>query len=219
MFEMPKFKIRASACGKIMGNAKKAGELSATCQTYLKEWYSEQRYGDREEISSKYLEKGKYCEDEAISILADLLDVGFLDKVTEEKENEYFKGTCDIAFGDWIFDIKNSWSGKTFADSIETESDDYKYQLQIYMSLYEKKKAGVAYFLLDTPESINYGCEVKYFNDIQERVFIRQYEADEAFIQSVIEKVEKCRLWLAEYHEQFEKQLNRTQKFLQEFKK
>ena len=64
------FKIRCSAIGKIMANAKKEGERSAGCITYLKEWYAEQMFGDREEIRSKYMDKGNFCENEAIDICA-----------------------------------------------------------------------------------------------------------------------------------------------------
>jgi len=99
------FKIRCSAIGQIMSNAKVKGELSAGCKTYLENWYA----NDNEEIHSKYFDKGNMVEIECIDLMASVLDKGLAFKNDEHKEDEYFTGTCDVQLDDTIVDVKSVW--------------------------------------------------------------------------------------------------------------
>jgi hypothetical protein len=198
---MKEFKIRASQIGKIMGESKPKGNLSATCITYLKEWYSEQMYGERADIRSKYFDKGNMCENEAIDIIAERLNLGIAFKNVNFYENEYLTGTPDILTETMVIDAKCSWDGKTFLDSATSEiNKDYEWQLIGYMALTKRVEAKLCYTLLDTPEEVNYGIEVIYSNiPIEKRFKAFTIEYSDEKIQSIHDKVIQCREWLNEY--------------------
>jgi hypothetical protein len=198
---MKEFKIRASQIGKIMGESKPKGNLSATCITYLKEWYSEQMYGERADIRSKYFDKGNMCENEAIDIIAERLNLGIAFKNVNFYENEYLTGTPDILTESMVIDAKCSWDGKTFLDSATNEiNKDYEWQLIGYMNLTKRVEAKLCYTLLDTPEEANYGIEVIYSNiPIEKRFKAFTIEYSDEKIKSIHNKVEQCREWLNEY--------------------
>jgi len=72
------FKVRASAAGKLMTNARSKTEtLSETTKSYLQDYVREQIYGFRKEITSKYLTKGIDLEDKAIDKAIEWLDLDF----------------------------------------------------------------------------------------------------------------------------------------------
>jgi hypothetical protein len=198
---MKEFKIRASQIGKIMGESKPKGQLSSTCITYLKEWYSEQMYGEREEIRSKYFDKGNLCENEAIDIIAERLNLGLAFKNMTFFENDFITGTPDILTETMVIDAKCSWDGKTFLDSVTSYvNKDYEWQLVGYMDLTKRTEAKLCYTLLDTPEEANYGIEVVYSNiPIEKRfkAFVIEYSEDK--VKSIHDKVKMCREWLIEY--------------------
>lgn len=198
---MKQFKIRASQIGKIMGESKPKGQLSSTCITYLKEWYSEQMYGERADIRSKYLDKGNMCENEAIDVISERLNLGIAFKNVNFYENDYLTGTPDILTETMAIDAKCSWDGKTFLDSVTSDiNKDYEWQLIGYMALTKRVEAKLCYVLLDTPEEANYGIEVIYSNipiDNRFKTFTIDYSEDK--IKAIEDKVIQCREWLTEY--------------------
>ena len=200
---MKNFKIRASQLSKIMGNAKVKGDLSTICITYLKELYAEQLFGEREEIHSKYLDKGNWQENEAIEAVGDKLEIFGITKNVINYENEYMTGTPDVIKSDFIIDTKCSWDGKTFLDAVSSDVNKaYWYQLQAYMILTKLNKAKLAYVLLDTPPEINYGVEVIYSNiDISKRIYIIDINLEVGIEQLIIDKVKQCREWLKNYND------------------
>ena len=146
--KLPEFKIRASACGKIMG---KRG-LGKTGETYAEMWLKGKIYNRRHEIKSKYLEKGNIMEDNSLDEVAKNLGLGILIKNEKHFDNDYMNGTPDAILKDLVIDIKNSWSWETFPLlDVDIPNDDYYWQLQVYMELTGKKKAKLIYTLLDTP--------------------------------------------------------------------
>ena len=193
------FRIRCSQIGKIMGNAKTPGELSAGCKTYLKEWYA----NDSEQISSKYINKGNDVEDDLINFMAETLGYGMAEKNYITNSDEYFCGTCDVNLPDCIVDVKASWNRKTFQEQmLEPINSDYEWQLQGYMHLYNKPKAKLFYGLMNTPET-NYSEEV-IFEDmpVNERWFGYGFDIDYEKIKLIKAKVDKCREFLKEYESQ-----------------
>ena len=197
--KMKIFRIRASQIGKIMGPAK-SGPLSATAITYLEEWYAEEMYNDREEIRSKYMDKGNSQESLALESVGELLFGFGLEKNEQFFENDFICGTPDAITNICIIDTKCSWSGKTFLKAITSpRNPDYFYQLMGYMWLTDRKEAKLAFCLLDTPEYCNFGKEVIYDSPISERIYIDSFDFHEEIIEKIIDKVESCRLWLAEY--------------------
>jgi len=74
-------KIRCSQINKIMTNPRTKGErLSQTAKSYLLELAIEEKYGIQKEFWSRYTDKGNQVEDEAIKLVGEVLDVGFIYK-------------------------------------------------------------------------------------------------------------------------------------------
>jgi hypothetical protein len=152
------FKLRASAAGKLMTNARTKGEvLSENSKTYIKEWLTTEIYGVRKDIKSKYIDKGNICEDEAIDKAVEWLDLPFAMKNETSFEDNYFTGTPDLITNGVVYDIKNSWDCHTFPlFESEIPTKDYYYQLQVYMHLTGARKAVLCYLLMNTPEAITW---------------------------------------------------------------
>jgi len=198
---MKLFKIHCSQIGKIMSPAKKAGDLSVTCTSFLKEWYA----GDHEEIFSKEIQKGQIVEQQNIDFLGQILDLD-LEKNELKFEDEYFIGTCDVDIKelDMIADIKSPWNNKTFQKSamLEQMEEDYEWQGRGYMRLYNRSKFLLFYGLQNTPAGVNYGKEVTFDHiDYDKRWVAFQTTRDVLIEQSIINKVIECRKWLDDYHQ------------------
>lgn len=261
---LPKFKIRASQIGSIMGKMsggitdkqqeeltkllskplegkgcltesmktkiKELNEKKTTvkglpkgCKTYLKTWVKEQIYGRRKEVTSKYMDKGNICEDEALRMLMEYYNLPFgYEKNEVYYENEYMTGTPDLDYPDTVYDSKCSFDMSTFP-LFETDIDkDYWWQLQGYMELLNKPKAGLVYVLVNTPDHIvdmeirnkTYGWvheamikkkaeEIRAFHnydDIEMKYRIKKYDflRDEQAIMAVQERVTMCRKYITE---------------------
>lgn len=179
-----------------MSNAKAKGELSATCKTWLEEWYA----NDNEQIHSKYFDKGNMVEVECIDLMTNVLELGFAIKNDERLEDDYFTGTCDVQLDDAIVDVKSVWGRKGLHAACDGLDKDYEWQLRGYMHLYGKPKAILFYGLCDTPEECNYGNEVIYSDmPLNERWVAYNMESDPELVQSIIDKVIKCREYLEEF--------------------
>ena len=190
------FRIRCSAIGKIMGNAKVKGELSQTCKTYLHEWYS----NDNEQIHSKYMDKGNQVEDELIDFMANVLGFGLAEKNKVRVSDEYFDGECDVDLPNCVIDVKASWNRKTLQQQvIDGINSDYEWQLHGYMHLYNKPKAILFYGLMNTP-STDWSDEIVY-EDMpdNERWIAYQFNYDIDKITAIKERVEMCRAYLIGY--------------------
>ena len=194
---MEQFKIRASACGQIMTNAKKAGELSKTTQTYVDGWLKENIYGYRKQFSSKQTDKGLAYEDEAIDKAIEWLNLPFVLKNEQKFENNFLTGEPDLILDDCIIDIKNSWDCFTFP-LFETElpNDDYYWQMQCYMELTGKLKAKVAYILLTTPETYQ-NMEMTYDHvPTEQRIKVFEIDYDPEAIEKIKKRVEEIRSYI-----------------------
>jgi hypothetical protein len=145
------FKIRASAGGKLMTEPRAKSEtLSETTKSYLKEWAISQMFGVKNEIKSKYTERGIQDEYKAIDLMMQILDLPFTIKNEQFFEDDFFCGTPDLIVGDTVYDAKCVWSCFTFPIfDKEIPNKDYFFQLQIYMHLTGCKKAVLSYVLLD----------------------------------------------------------------------
>lgn len=193
------FKLRASAGGKAMTNPRSKSEtISKTTISYLQEWYKEQLYGVRKEISSKYLTKGNEKEDKAIDKVIEWLDTPFGIKNDLSFEDDYFTGTPDLIIDGVVYDTKCSWDCFTFPlFDKEITNKDYFYQLQIYMHLTGCKKAVLAYVLLNTPDDITY--EEKHdYSGLNKSLRIKAFNInyDPEVIETLKDKVINCRRYL-----------------------
>ena len=194
------FKIRASASGKIMTNARSKSELiSETTKTYVKEWLIEKIYGIRKEIKSKYLTKGLKLEDTAIDKAIEWLDLPFTLKNEKFFEDDFFCGTPDLIVNDVVYDIKCSWDAFTFPlFDKEIPDINYKYQVNVYMHLTGKKKAKVVYILLNTPEEISKYDESYNYDNMDKKYRIKTFEFDysEEVIADLQQRVTNIREYL-----------------------
>jgi hypothetical protein len=200
----PTFKIRASASGKVMTNARSKSELiSETTKTYIKEWLTEHIYGVRKEIKSKCLSKGLKMEDTAIDKAIEWLDLPFALKNEKFFEDDFFKGTPDLIVDGTVYDIKCSWDAFTFPlFEKEIPNKDYYYQLQVYMHLTGCKKAVLTYVLLNTPEELTYEEQHNYdAMDKQYRIKTFEIEYSEEVIADLKERVTNIRNFITENYE------------------
>jgi len=203
------YRHRASQSGLLLTNGKDALGLGASLTTYLKKNYAEDKYGIREDIHSKYLEKGIHCEAEAIDICAERLGLGILEKNQVHFNDAHFQGTPDCYTSDLVIDTKCSWNAETFLDSITSPIDkNYEAQLQVYMHLLGVKKAKLVYVLLDTPDFVNYGNEVTFSHiPINERFYAFDLDYDPSMIEKMQDKVDKSRIFLKQYDERIKELL------------
>ncbi len=154
MKNFQKYKFRCSQLGKLMTNPRsKKDLLSKTTQSYLQEIYIEEVYGRKKEITSKYLDKGLYCEEDSLELASKHYEK-LLIKNKKRMENDFITGIPDILYGKTrIIDIKTSWDIFTF---IHVDGTDkmYFWQLQGYLALTGRRKAELIYCLVDTPEHL-----------------------------------------------------------------
>lgn len=185
-------------------------QLPEGCITYLKEWYAEQMCGVRQDVWSKYFEKGNLCEAEAIDVAISMFGLGFGAKNEKLLEDEYKTGTPDCLSSNVIIDTKCSWDYKTFLNSVNSPiSYDYKCQVEGYIDMTGAKTGRVAYVLLDTPEEANYGNYVSYSHiPIEKRFFAFTVEPNPTFMREVDERVKLCRAWLENYDREIQSKLS-----------
>jgi hypothetical protein len=193
------FKIRASASGKIMTNARAKSELiSETTKSYVKEYLISQIYGIKKQINNKYLSKGIWLEDEAIDKAIEWLDIPFALKNEKYFEDDFFCGTPDLILENEVLDIKCSWDAFTFPlFENEIPTKDYYYQLQVYMHLTGKRKARLVYVLLNTPEELVYE-EKHLYDNMDKKYRIKTYEIEysEDVIADLKERVTNIRNYI-----------------------
>ena len=195
---MKTFKLRASQAGKLMTNARSKTEtISETAKTYIQEWIKEQIYGVNKEISNKYITKGNEMEDQAIDAAISWLNLDWNMKNEEYFNDDFFQGTPDLIYPDFIIDIKNSWDCWTFPlFEEEIPTKDYFYQLQVYMHLTGRKKAKLVYVLLDTPSTFN-TPEIIYCDvDIKYRIKVYEIDYDFAVIEDLQKRVINAREYI-----------------------
>jgi len=200
---MREFKIRASAAGQIMTNARSKSEtLSQTTKTYLEEWVKEQIYGARKTIENKYIRKGLHCEEESIEVYALANDINFAVKNSKHYNNEFFTGTPDLIVDEKVVDIKTSWDCFTFPlFDLEMPTKGYYWQLQVYMELLGLDKAELVYVLVNTPEMLQYD-EIDSLDyttfDMKYRVKTFEIERNQEDIDKLYARVKECREYIEE---------------------
>jgi hypothetical protein len=150
--------FRCSSIGKLMTEPKtqKEGPLSVGSKTYIRELAAQEIFGIDFEVSSKEMEKGIECEQEAIGLLNRVRGLD-LQKNTDRRSNDWLTGECDLfdATRRKGHDIKCSWSAKTFPISVaDCEDKIYEYQMRGYMALWDADEWSVDYVLVDTPERL-----------------------------------------------------------------
>ncbi len=149
--KIPIFKARASRASDLLG----VKGLGKTGETYIEDFLTEVFCGYPKEFSNKYTKKGLAQENVAIELVERVKDLGYIEKNTERRENDYLTGECDIVLKKSIDDIKCSWNAYTFP-LFKKELDNYTYLVQgnCYLWLWDKEIFNVHYCLVDAPESL-----------------------------------------------------------------
>lgn len=132
-------------------------ELPEGVQTYLKKVYHQEVYGFTKSITSKYFEKGKYTEEEAIDMMQQTIYRNYpypLLKNKERKSNEYLMGECDVIpyKSKKVWDAKNAYDWETFEKAHLTTL--YDWQLLGYQILFDCTSGALFYCLNDMPEHL-----------------------------------------------------------------
>lgn len=148
--DFSKYSFRAHQFGKIVSAS---GKFTDGNKTYLNELFAGAVNNVRKEVTSKYFEKGLFEEESGISLLNETIYKGkLLVKNTERKNNGFVQGECDVIKDGIVYDIKNAWDVFTFEKSSLTH--EYKWQLKVYMWLWNLEKARLFYCLNNTPDHI-----------------------------------------------------------------
>lgn len=127
-------------------------ELPEGAKTYCKQWLKETLYKRREQVKSKYIDKGHATEEDGFTAVCVRLRLGMVYKNEEFRQNDFLMGTCDIDSEprNCVVDNKSAWSLDTFP-MFETKcpNADYEAQIQGYMCLWGRPSGAVAYTLND----------------------------------------------------------------------
>lgn len=150
---------------------KEAGNLSKGAKTHCIDIFASWFYNRREDVYSKYMEKGTAVEEQAITLLS-LVTRNIYFKNEENITNEYISGTPDLFIKDEsgkvliVEDIKSSWDIFTFLRSKHNElQDSYYWQMQSYMWLTEANEANIRYCLVNAlPDHIDSEKRKKAWN-------------------------------------------------------
>lgn len=139
--------------GQLIEKKNARPELSKGVKTYLEQLHKEEVFGKREEIRSKYLDKGIQVEEQSITLYSELTDTLFIKNKKREK-NDFITGEPDNTQGK-IRDIKSSWNLSTFPmHENRLTNVDYFWQLQGYMELWDLDTSELIYCLVDSPEEL-----------------------------------------------------------------
>lgn len=130
-------------------------ELSGTAKEMVEQLWRQQEKGIPHLVTSKYMEKGHWAEEDGITLLTEV-DGIFYKKNTERRINKMFTGMCDInkkiKGSKVIQDVKSSWDAVTFMKM--TMSTLEEWQGRIYMKLYGADEFWLRRCLVDCPEHI-----------------------------------------------------------------
>lgn len=206
---MKDLKIRCSSIHKIIGNGKGPHGLTDTATTYIKQLVKEHVYKYTTDIQSKYLEKGKDCELEALKMYNAYFFTNY-EKSEGGRSNDWLKTeSCDVEGKNAIIDFKCSWDANTFPATVndlikKCKKAGYEWQLRGYMWLYNKDSARLVDCLVDTPEYLIEYVDNRSSHEVDSlppelRMTILKFEKDPSKEQAIIEKVKACRLFAAEY--------------------
>ena len=197
--------IRASFVGKIMTEPKlkadkESGALSEGAKTELNKLAKQIVYGYRPELNTKPILKGLQCEQDSIDLFNRVFFT-FHEKNENRKNTLLMTGECDILGEDCVIDIKSSYSLDTFpATADDGENQQYYWQGQMYMYLYDKPRYEVAYCMVSTPDDL---CkyeqsELHLVDHIPEhmRVTIWRFDRNDDDINKMIDKCRKAQEYI-----------------------
>jgi len=179
--------------------------LSDTAKSFIEKTWLFNEKGFYEELSSKYVEKGNFNEDDGI-ILVSEIENSIYEKNAERKTIGHITGEADIVCTingvKVIKDIKSSWSPLTFMNG--ELSTIYEWQGRVYLYLYDADEFHLHYTLTDCPahilENEKWKLRNKYGilddeNPIMQRLF-KQLEQNLVFSNGNYTKEERVKSFI-----------------------
>lgn len=153
--------------------------LSTGAVSFVRNIVDQMYYEYRDEVTSKYFDKGIVMELPSIEYMNTNLFTNY-EKFPEGRyENDYITSRgCDIKDDRIIRDVKNAWSKKTmprFKSEIMTH--DYKWQGIAYMWLFDADEFHLDYVLMTTPPELR-GYESDDLHDVDHLHFNKRYKTD-----------------------------------------
>jgi len=221
---MNKILFRCSKLGALMTEPKlktdkEAGLLSETAKTLVREKWLQDKYNYSEKIVTDEMLKGNMCEQDSMQLFQDFTGSNLLLKNNTNFNNDYITGTPDIIHGEFVSDLKTSWSLRTFMECEPTK--DNIWQIKGYMALTGKTKGHIIYCLVPTPDEIileqkkrvyyKFNCDeenphyremseqIEHNNKViltiplKERVKIFEFEYSQDDIDKLYSQIEKAR--------------------------
>jgi hypothetical protein len=202
-------KFRSSSLGKLMTSARSKSEvLSQTAKSHIEQLAKENFFNYRNQISSRYLDKGQQQEPDSIELLNTVRMESYT-KHIGRVSNDYLTGECDIITSDTIIDIKTSWSIDTWpALPQDGINSDYEWQMRAYMMLYDRPQAEVIYCLVTTDPDLLSSFDNHELHQVDhipadKRITVLQYDRDILVEAEIMERLAIC----SEYYENYYKQL------------
>lgn len=122
--------------------------LSPGALTYLRKTFREVKYNRRVPLKNKFLDKGNFNEDAAITMIA-LAKGEWLENNKDRVNSEFFTGEVDMIEG---YDAKCSWWLDSFPEKDEPLPPIYEFQNRVYMHLHNAPQWSTIYCLLDIPQ-------------------------------------------------------------------
>lgn len=127
-------------------------QLSDTAKAFVRKIWLLNEKGVRIDIKSKYLDKGIYAEEDAITLISEVDNILYV-KNEERRTNEDHSGECDI-FKEFptkkiTIDVKSCWDPETFLAA--EPGPIYEGQGDVYMDLWNADEHHVKYCLVDAP--------------------------------------------------------------------
>lgn len=191
---------------------KAEGILSVGARTYIRELAQQEILGIDFEFSSKETQKGIEVEQDSIDLLNRVRGLN-LKKNTERRSNGLITGECDLydAASRKGYDLKSSWSAKTFPGWIvDCEDKLYEWQARGYMLLWDADEWSIAYALVDTPERL-IGFEpmqMHVVSHIPESIRLTEWaiQRDPAKESLIAEKVQAAQAYYRQVIAEFEEQ-------------
>jgi hypothetical protein len=130
-------------------------QLSDTAKAFVRKVWLRNEKGIVKDIKSKFLDKGTFNEEEAITLISDVDGETYF-KNDERRQNENHSGECDVIKEingkRVVHDVKCSWDAETFLNSKPTI--DYEWQGRIYMELWDADEFKLRYCLVDCPDHL-----------------------------------------------------------------
>lgn len=157
--DVHKILFRASEVGWIMTNGRGKETYGETAKSCAREKLISEKYGRENEVYSKYLEKGKRAEEDALTLLS-IYKKHYFKKNDERLNNEWITGEPDAYVGESVkeavhgYDVKSPYSVFTMPLATDKIKKEYEWQAHSYMWLTGALKWTISYCLVNTPSNL-----------------------------------------------------------------